>query len=65
MWNHGAVVVRALDRSIGLLKDRRVSGSRLGWSLHCCVVFLDKKLCSTLSLFTQKHELVMTTYCWV
>ena len=26
---------------------------RLGWSLHFCVVFLGKKLCSTFSLFSR------------
>ena len=42
---------------------RRVGGSRPGWSLNCCVVSLDKKLCSTLSLFTQEFKWVPATYC--
>ena len=34
--------------------SQRVGRSKLGWSLHYCVVSVfDKKLCSTLSLFTQ------------
>ena len=35
-----------------------------GGSLHCCVVSLDKKLCSTLSLFTQVYKWVPATYSW-
>ena len=50
--------------SIGRSEDLRVVGSRPGWSLHCCVVSLDKKLCSTLSLFTQVYKWVPATYCW-
>ena len=47
MEARGGVVVSASDfRS----EDLRVVGSRPGWSLHCCVVSLDKKLCPTLSL---------------
>ena len=42
----------------------RVVGSRPGWSLHCCVVSLDKKLCSTLSLFTQVYKWLPAIYCW-
>ena len=53
----GGVVVYWLEGalSIGQWEDLRVVGSRPGWSLHCCVVSLDKKLCSTLSLFTQVY----------
>ena len=40
--------------------DLEVQGS----SLACRIVFLDKELCSTLSLFTQLHEWVPETYCW-
>ena len=32
---------------------QKISGLRLGWSLHYCFFFLDDKLYSTLSLFTQ------------
>ena len=43
LWRRGGVVVSASDfRS----DARNVGGSRPGWSLHCCVVSLDKKLCS-------------------
>ena len=37
--------------------------SRLGWSLHCCVVSLHKKLCCALSLFTQVYKWVPAAYC--
>ena len=42
----------------------RVGGSRPDWSLHCHIVSLDKRLCSTLSLFTQVYKWVPTTYYW-
>ena len=42
----------------------RVSGSWPVWSLHCCVISLDKKLFSTLSLFTQVYKWIPATYCW-
>ena len=52
----GGVVVSASDfRSDGRMEDRRVGCSRFGWSLRYCVVSLDKKLCTTLSLFTQVY----------
>ena len=40
-------------------EDRRLCCSRPGWSLYCCVVSLDKKRCSTLSLFTQVYKWVL------
>ena len=40
--------------------DLQVRGS----SLACDVVSLDKKLYSTLSLFTQVYKWVLVTYCW-
>ena len=51
---HGGLVVGVSDFRLDGWK--RVIGSRPGWSLHCCVVSLDKKLCSTLSLFTQVYK---------
>ena len=33
-------------------------------SLAHCVVYLDKELYSTLSLFTQVYKWVPATYCW-
>ena len=41
--------------SMGWSEDWRVGGSRLGWCLHFCVVSLDKKLSSTLPLFTRVY----------
>ena len=39
-------------------------GSRLGWSLHCFVVSLDMKRCSTLSsVLTQVYKWVPATHC--
>ena len=43
--------------------DQRVGGLKLVWSLHCCVASLDKKLCSTLFLFSQVYKLLPVTYC--
>ena len=45
--------------------DRRVGGSRLARSVSCCAVSLDKKLCSTLCLFTQvyKYNLLLGVPC--
>ena len=48
----------------GQWEDRRVSGLRLDWYLHCYVVSLDKKLYSTLTLFTQVYKWLPATYCW-
>ena len=36
---------------------------RLGWFLHRHVVFLDKNICFTLSVFTQVYKWIPTTYC--
>ena len=36
-----------------------------GSSLTLRVVFLDKELYSTLSLFTQVYKWIPVTYCWV
>ena len=44
--------------------DQKIRGSVEGWSLHYGVVSLDKKLCSTLSLFTQVYKRVPATYYW-
>ena len=44
-------VVNTSDFRLDSWKIGRVGGSRLGWPLYCCVLSLDKKLCSTLSLF--------------
>ena len=43
LWRREGVVVSASDFR---LDARNVGGSRPGWSLHCFVVSLDKKLCS-------------------
>ena len=42
------------------IKDLEVRGS----SLASRVVFLNKELYSTLSLFTQVYKWVPATYCW-
>ena len=38
------------------LQSRKVGGSWQAMFLYCCAIFLDKKLCSTLSLFTQVNN---------
>jgi len=55
-WEHSGVVVSVLDL------DLKVSGSKPS-PCHC-VVSIDKKLFSTLSLSTQVHKWAPATYCW-
>ena len=55
-WRHSGLVVSVLDFQSE------------GWwfepSLYYCVVSLDKKLYSTLSLFTQVYIWVQAIICW-
>ena len=54
MWKSSDVVVSAGDSQLdGWKISWWVGGLKLGWSLHCCVVSIDKKLGSMSSLFTQ------------
>lgn len=44
--------------------DRKIGGSKLGWSLKYRIVPLEKKLKSTLSHFTQMYDIYLTKNSW-
>ena len=63
MWKSSDVVVSALDFWSDGWNIRGLVVQGYGWSLHCCVVSLDKKLGSTFSIFTQVYKWLLATYC--
>ena len=51
-WSHGGVLVsRQISDFDQTVERLEVGSSRLGWSLHCCIVSLDTKM----PLFVQVY----------
>lgn len=60
----GDVIVDASDFQLDFRSEHREPVASLGCCLHSRVVSLDKKLFSTLSLFTHVHKWCPVTYYW-